>query len=149
MLTLWADDDNYIEFMADCINFGFILRVMLAGIRGDIPFGNDSQLWIPNSPLYLVLGYTNGLLWAGASLGGGQTVMIDSAVNMLAEQEGTPVFSELRFRSGPSAVSGYGEIANEVVTFRWIGGEFRDNGVDDSGIPAIFEELEWLMGPSP
>jgi len=62
-------------------------------------------------------------------------------------------FSQLRFRGGPDAASTDAETAHEVVTMRWVGGEFlTGTGAafnTDSEIEHAFDDdsLEWMLGP--
>ena len=53
---------------------------------------------------------------------------------------------DLRFRAGPNTASS-SEVANEVVSFLWIGGEFVDSVLADSAMGSAFASLGWPAGP--
>ncbi len=62
-------------------------------------------------------------------------------------------FSQLRFRGGSDAESELAETPNEVVTMRWIGGEFLTGSgaafttESDPDIEHAFATLDWVSGP--
>jgi len=76
----------------------------------------------------------------------------DDVFAVSAWQEGM-AFTQLRFRGRHTATSGTAEIANEVVTMRWIDGEFRTgsgSAYDTSaGLLGAFSDptLAWMKGP--
>ncbi len=149
LFSLWADNDNWIEFSANCETKGFRLRVKANGtILDPIDFGEGRQIWLPDSPVIIGVAhaYTAGapasrLLYVGASLGGD---LVKVGPNGIVVPWSGKTISELRFRGAPSASIPDGE----VCEFRWIGGEINPTtALTNTSLPSAFTDLAFLSGP--
>lgn len=160
LYTLWGSDNTYFEFRADCVNRQFEVKAILNGQTYWSRFGGPDQFWLPNSQFYsvislkrVVIGTTISYRFSfGASLGGGPVVP-GPPIDLHAWPVNGPAFTQLRFRGGPLAEPTKAEKANEVVTMRWVGGEFLTGAgaafTTDTEIQSAFSDvnLAWLKGP--
>ncbi len=146
LLTLWAADDRYVEFLADCENRGFMIRYRTdsGSPVQSVAFGDQKQIWLPDSPWLLAIGFDSVLnrLDVGASLAGDTVRRITGGIPWTA---GAP-FTKLRFRG---ATGGYGIGANgEVCESRVIGGEINPGStLGYDALPSAFANLGFLYVP--
>jgi hypothetical protein len=169
LFTLWADDNNYIEFRADCVNKGFEIRAQLNGTTYTRDFGDGYQLWLPNSQFYALISFKPIVsippgpapatsyqynFYFGASLGGGPVALASSPITVTTSPSPLgATFSQLRFRGGPDAIPNNAEKDNEVVTMRWVGGDFQTGSgssyTTSTTIKSAFSDdtLAWVKGP--
>ena len=146
LFTLSANPTRYVEFLADCENKGFLVRVKDgSGPPVDYQFGVGQQVWLPESPLLVGIGISvtaQGVtLYIGASLGG-DAVQVGPATG-IPMSPGDP-FSTISFRGATGGYSGDGE----VCEFRIIGGEFDDSTVlNNTTLLTAFTDLAFLTGP--
>ncbi len=146
LFTLWADENNWVEFSADCENKGFLLRVKVPGADPtEHPFGDGKQIWLPDSPLLVGIGYSHTptkKLYVGASLGGDLVKVGPDGIGVTWSGK---TFTELHFRgAAPGGVSNQGE----VCEFRWIGGEIiPDSALTNATLKGAFADLGFLHVP--
>ncbi len=146
LFTLWADDSNWVEFSANCESKGFLLRVRAnGGNPTEHPFGDAKQIWLPDSPLLVAIGYSHiptKKIYVGASLGGD---LVKLGPNGISVEWSGKTFGELHFRGAPpGGVSGDGE----VCEFRWIGGEIIPNSaLTNATLLSAFADLGFLHVP--
>src|SRR6185295_14023630 len=135
LFTLRDDSDNshYIEVLADCQNYGLLVRVKNGTTLQEFALASGlKHVWLPDSPAYFVIGfnYSTQQLVFGLSLGGDLVDAVTSAVSMNAES----VFNKLEFRGADG----------EVCEMRWIGGDA--NNVPDpaptmDSVKTVFSSL--------
>lgn len=100
------------------------------------------QLWLPDSTLLAAVSWdsSNGAkLYFGATLAGGAVATgPDEGVEVASWGGQTAPLSQLKFRGA----------SDEVVEFRWIGGQI-DGGAttSETGFKLLFEDIEFLKGP--
>ncbi len=132
LFTLWAATDRYVEFLADCENKGFMVRYRTGpGSQVvSVPFGDQKQIWLPDSPLLAAISFdlATNKIYVGASLGGDLVQVLPDGITW---PTGTAI-TELRFRGATGGYSSKGE----VCEFRWIGGEINPGGVLNEGVPS-------------
>ncbi|MBL8763766.1 MAG: hypothetical protein JNM07_05815 [Phycisphaerae bacterium] len=148
--ALVVDDDNYVEFQANCVIKGYTAVLYVSGVATTTAdFGSGTNWWLPNSPHYWGLGYqySGGTAWLsiGATLGGAPVQVYDDG-------SGNPLdisallgrtFTKIVFRAGGSS-----PIPNEVVGNRWFGGAIDDaNTLTNSTLPNAFTDIDWIKGP--
>jgi hypothetical protein len=147
LYTLWSDEDNWIEFSADCMaggNKGFLLRVNKNGTISTYEFGNAGQRWMQGSPLlvaysFLEIAPGTRKLFVRASLG----AEFPLALNDVPLPSGTD-YTELRFRGATGGHSNQGE----VCEFRWFGGQIdEENPLAGETLESPFTNLAFLDGP--
>jgi hypothetical protein len=142
VFTLWASDTRYIEFLADCENKGFLVRVKDgSGAPTEYEFGGGKQIWLPNSPLLVAIGRSNTTseLYIGASLGAG---LVETSSDAIALSSGAAL-TELRFRGAPgTGYNGHGE----VIGLRVFGGMCdTTNALTNANIGGAFVNLDFLV----
>ncbi len=149
LFTLWADNANWVEFSANCVTRGFRVTVMANGSTQLYDFGDEDQLWLPESVLMAAISWDSASnpkkLYFGATLANG-TLATPTEFG-LAVTWGTSVtrFNEIRFRGAPgTGFSGFGEVSE----FRWIGGQI-DEGATTSvaDFKQLFGSIDFLKGP--
>jgi len=142
------------------VNRQFETKTVVGGTVRWKRFGGPGQFWLPNSQLYAAISckrYQSGLtsqqrLYFGASLGGGPAVF-GGYTGFAAWPSGAPGFTQLRLRGGPDADAALAERADEVVTMRWVGGEFlTGSGAAYTDLTSLQSALSdpdmiWLKGP--
>ncbi|MBC7834645.1 MAG: hypothetical protein H7Y88_06030, partial [Phycisphaerales bacterium] len=141
LFTIWGDDNNWIEFIANCQDNTFRVKVRANGGSISTTDFGSRLFWIADAPLYVGFGYkpSTSQLFVGASLGGDQ-VQIATISAAFGE-----ALTELRFRGRTGGVSNQGE----VCEFRWPGGEIVTEGtpLDTTTLPTAFSDLSFLDGP--
>ncbi|MBL8765343.1 MAG: hypothetical protein JNM07_13860, partial [Phycisphaerae bacterium] len=56
--TMYLDSANYLEFFANCITRTFSIRMTVGAETGEYQdFGDASQWWISDSPVYFAVSY--------------------------------------------------------------------------------------------
>ncbi len=132
-----------IQFMADCQNHKFRVRIRLGGSFTDYTFSTSRHDWIPDAQLMVVIAFDGTSiapkLIVGASLGGDQT-----RTTTISNPFGgaSPTFSELRFSATELEA-----VADEVVEFRWFGGDYDDDvssAPTESSVAEALEDLSFL-----
>lgn len=141
LATLWADANNWIELVANCKLMAFRVRVNVAGTVTDYDFGEGDQLWLPDSPLMVAISWdaTSHKLYFGATLAGGAVATgPDEGVEVASWGGQTAPLSQLKFRGA----------SDEVVEFRWIGGDVTDQITTSAGIRSgSFTSIGFMEGP--
>lgn len=134
LFHVWADDDNWIEIRARCQSKCYELRICDGGTISSHSFGDEEdQYWYPDAPLLVAIGYWDeeSSVVVGLSLGGDQLRVL--SVEAFANET---VFTEVRFRDAET---------DEVVEFRWVGGDYDDGSPpDNSWLPTAFANLGFL-----
>lgn len=142
LATLWSDADNWIELVANCKDKAFQLRYKSGGGE-PVPhnFGVGDQLWLPDSTLMVAISWdaTSKRLYFGASLAGGVVAAApDDGILVQSWNGQTAPLSQLKFRG----------VSDEVVEFRWIGGEVTDQPMTSTEIKAsAFNSIDFMKGP--
>ncbi len=142
LATLWSDEDNWIELIANCKDKAFQLRYK-SGSGEPVPhnFGVGDQLWLPDSTLMVAISWdaTSHKLYFGATLAGGVVATApDDGILVQSWNGQTAPLSQLKFRGA----------SDEVVEFRWIGGEFTDQPMTSTEIKAsAFNSIDFMKGP--
>ena len=141
LFTLVAGSGHHLEFDADTTTSRFALRGQGSGGTFDHRWGEHlpdppqaqvpfKQHWGRNSPLLIGISYTGSSLIAVASLGGGAPIETASLTLTLS-----PPVSLLKFRG----------FLNEVVSFRWFGGEVKETAETEQQIRDHLESLDFLI----
>ncbi|MBL8760802.1 MAG: hypothetical protein JNL50_05805 [Phycisphaerae bacterium] len=141
LATLWADANNWIEVVANCKDKAFRVRYSVAGTITERDFGEGEQLWLPDSVLMVAISWnaTDHKLYFGATLAGGAVATgPDEGIEVASWSAQTAPLSHLKFRGA----------SDEVVEFRWIGGEFTDQPTTSAGIKSgSFTSIGFMEGP--
>jgi hypothetical protein len=142
LFTLWADEDNWIEFSANCEDGGMRIRVNDDGTITTHDFGYGKQMWTQGSPLLVAFSFEEvspgtRKLFVRASLGADSA----QALNDVALPANVQ-YEVLRFRGAEGGHSNSGE----VCEFRWFGGSINDaEGLGDA-LAKAFDTLDFLSG---
>ena len=142
LATLWSDSNNWIELVANCENKAFQLRYKSgSGDPAIQDFGEGDQLWLPDSTLMVAVSWdaANQRLYFGGSLAGGAVATgPGEGVPVQSWNEQTTPLSQLKFRGA----------SDEVVEFRWIGGDVTDQITTSAGIKSgAFGSIDFMKGP--
>ncbi|MCC6659817.1 MAG: hypothetical protein IT437_02910 [Phycisphaerales bacterium] len=107
LFTLWKDSTHYVEFLADCENSRYLVRIKNGtGPTSQVPFGGG-HFWLPDAPLLVSLSHSGSThaLTASASLGGDQV----QPYTLAAFVPGS-AYDALKFRGATGGFSNDGEV---------------------------------------
>jgi hypothetical protein len=138
-----ASDPGWtIEFLADCEKRGFLVRIRKPnGKATDYPLASALHYWYTDSPLFVTIALSTSThapsLIVGASMGGDEMRTLTISDPFDGQ---TTSFGDLRFHATAAE-------SNEVVGFRWFGGDYDHSLIaqpTEPSVKASFSSLNFL-----